>query len=133
MSAKSRKLDFRTTLIILLILIIIVAVLWVITNPPPEEEEIYSVERVFLTNQNFIKGKTITVEGIFYLDGNRGALIPPTTDQEPDPKYILHIDNNTLEPLNKYHIKGELQIEPSEDPLYPVGDYILYTQKIDPI
>lgn len=73
MSAKSRKLDFRTTLIILLILIIIVAVLWVITNPPPEEEEIYSVERVFLTNQNFIKGKTITVEGIFYLDGNRGS------------------------------------------------------------
>ena len=133
MSAKSRKLDFRSVLIILLILIIIVAVLWVINSPPTETEEVYSVERVFLTNQNFINGKTITVEGIFYFDGNRGALILQTTDPNPDTDYILHIDNNTLEPLNKYHVKGELQIVTSEDPLNPVEDYILYVQKIDPI
>jgi hypothetical protein len=61
------------------------------------------------------------------------VLIPPTTDQEPDPKYILHIDNNTLEPLNKYHIKGELWILISGDPLNPVEVYILYVQQINPI
>jgi len=133
MSAKRRKLDFRTTLIIFIILLFVIAALWVITSPPSQTEDVYSVERVFLTNKEFINGKTITVEGIFYLDGNRGSLIPPTTDLEPDPDYILHIDNNTLEPQNKYHVKGELHILTSGDPLNPGEDYILYVQKIDPI
>lgn len=133
MSAKRRKLDFKTTLIILIILLIVMAAIFVITSPPTETQDVYSVERVFLTNQNFINGKTITVEGIFYLDGSRGALVPPTTDLNPDPDYILHIDNNTLERGSKYLVTGELEILTSGDPLNPVEDYILNVQKIDPL
>ena len=114
MSAKGRKWDTRTVLYILIVLLIVVAVIYVVTLPPDNSPPVLSVQTV-LANTDFYLNKNITVEGIYYVEGNVGYLAPPTNDASPTPKLNdllpLNTETNNITMIvkSKYHVTGRLE------------------------
>jgi hypothetical protein len=116
MSAKGRKWDTRTILYVLIALLIVVAVIYVVTLPPDNSEPVLSLQTV-LANTDFYLNKNITVEGIYYVEGNDEYLAPPTNDANPTPTLddLLPLNtgnlNNTTIMIqkSKYHVKGRLE------------------------
>jgi len=117
MTAKRKKLDIkpRTAAYIIITILIIIGVAYFILNGSDESENVLSVREVNLNKQNYI-GKDITVEGIFYSEGEDFLISTFTTVSNPNPNDQLalnleNIDNDTRNNLTenqKYLVTGIL-------------------------
>ena len=137
MSAKGRKWDTRTILYVLIILLIIVAVIYVVTLPPDNSEPVLSVQTVLANIDNYLN-KTITVEGIYYVEGNDEYLSPPTNDASPTPTLndLLPLNTENLENTtiliqkSKYHVTGRLETVTAPSGI--ISGIILVVTSVDP-
>jgi len=116
MIAKGKKWDTRTILYILVIFLIVIAIIYVVTLPPDNSEPVLSIQTVLANTESYLN-ETITIEGIYYVEGSEEFLIPPTTDANPTPKLndllplnTENLDNTTiLIQQSKYHLTGRLE------------------------
>jgi hypothetical protein len=115
MSAKGRKWDTRTILYVLIVLLIVAAVIYVVTLPPDNSEPVLSVQTVN-ANTDFYLNKTITVEGIYYVEGSDEYLTSPNANPaNPFPTQLLRLNTENLDNTttliveSKYHITGKLE------------------------
>jgi hypothetical protein len=116
MTAKGKKWDTRTILYILVIFLIVIAIIYVVTLPPDNSEPVLSIQTVLANTESYLN-ETITIEGIYYVEGSEEFLIPPTTDANPTPKLndllplnTENLDNTTiLIQQSKYHLTGRLE------------------------
>jgi len=113
MSAKHRKLDFRTMLYILLVVLIAVAMIYIFLGPKNESKKVYTPKEI-LTNKNLYVNKEIIVEGIYRSRDN--AVGMPTTDPNPYDPYMIPLDGSNIENFtaqvsdgNKYQFTGTLK------------------------
>jgi hypothetical protein len=129
MSAKRRRLDFRTTLYIAIILLIIFGVAYFILTPE-SGPEIYTTEQILTNKQRYI-GKTITVEGTYYSDGDVVAKATGVSNPFEQP-YPIQLDrsnvNTTVRNEYKYRFTGVLQWLSEED-----QSVILIVSEITPV
>jgi len=133
MSAKAKKLDFKTVLYILIIVLIIAAIVYVITRPPGET--FYSPEEVLL-NKDDLVDDTITVEGEYFISPDGPSLVSSTTGT---PTNWLLVDDSELDATApdltedvKYRLTGVLkQVEGDTSSL--LNDVILVISHIDPV
>jgi ABC-type antimicrobial peptide transport system permease subunit len=137
MSAKGRKWDTRTILYVLIIILIVAAVIYVVTLPPDNSPPVLSVQTV-LANNDFYLNKTITVEGIYYVEGNDEYLAPPTNDANPTPTLndLLPLNTKnlgnttTLIVKSKYHVTGRLETVTAPGGI--ISGIVLVVTSVDP-
>jgi hypothetical protein len=131
MSAKRRRLEFRTVLIILIILLIILALAYVILTAPTQAT-VYTPEEILRNPTKYINDEII-VRGEYYIEDGH-YVIPPTIDANPYPNILLPLDltniNENITENYQYKFTGILQrISGSFDP----NAVELVVSKVDPI
>jgi ABC-type antimicrobial peptide transport system permease subunit len=134
MSAKAKKLDFRTVLYILIIVIIIAAIVYLLTLPPGKK--VYSPEEVLL-NKEDILGTTITVEGTYYISPDGPSFVSSTTATNPT-NWLL-VDDSGVDDTSpdlteniKYQVTGVLERIEGDTSLL-LNDVILVISHVDPV
>lgn len=128
MSAKRRRLEFRTILIILIVLLIVLALAYVILTAPTQAT-VYTPEEILRNPTKYINDEIIVRGKYYILDDHYVG--PPTTD--PYQSILLPLNltqtNENITENNQYKFTGILQ----KISVYDPNAVELVVTKIDPI
>lgn len=131
MSAKRRRLEFRTVLIILIVLLIVLSVAYYILTAPTKSME-YTPEEVLRNPSKYLNDEII-VRGEYYIEDGH-YVIPPLTDANLYPSILLQLNltqiNENITENYQYKFTGVLKRISGSFDLNAVE---LVVTKIDPI